>query len=475
MLKKIFVILYCLQIVFIPIKGFSQAVSGRYVSKMITGVVLNKNTRLPIPSAEIKITKTDSNITYILRTDEKGVFKIDTRGLRSFVFEVKKFGYNAYSSVNYNVSLLAERNNYQLDEILMEPSIVYPPPKDTVKRKPEEFLERKFISLDLLPTSSAYQLFYDLNPELRGKDLVDPDYKVNQPKIPIFAAELKKQFVSKFKQEFKTDAGVQSILKDSINYCNRLYADFLYSTTISYKSTDKDSAQRILNIMYGDLNKLLPEANRTRSGKATELIKLTNSIAIILADIIKKQELTDTDAYLLRHIGLQFSLVLSYESSRNYFSGVDNDSTRTTGRINSTVSPFILTSNQENITNEMNVVGNPDLRAFLIRVYLSKNGQVISVGPDVEKRFQIICYPPALKSIRSTYRVCDSPATTSSITLSNAPYEFIVIDLRNGKQMKFVKGNAESEIISTEAAFRQMAKSLTGVNFTEIPFYIKED
>jgi hypothetical protein len=441
---------------------------------MITGVVLNKNTRLPIPTAEIKITKTDSNITYIVRTDEKGVFKIDTRGLRSFVFEVRKFGYNAFSSVNYNVSLLAERNNYQLDEILLEPSIVYPPPKDTVKRNPQEFLERKFVSMDLLPTSSAYELFYALNPELRGKDLVDPDYKVNQPKIPTLAGELKKQFVSKFKQEFKTDAGVQSVLKDSINYCNRLYADFLNATSIRYKSTDKDSAQRMLNVMYRDLNTLLPEVNRTRSGKVTELIKLVNSIAIILADVIKKQELTDTDAYILRHIGLQFSLVLSYENSRNYFSGLDNDSTSSTGKI-TTAAPFILASYHEDVTYETNAVGNPDLRAFLIRVYLSKNGQVIAAGPDVEKRFQIICYPPALKSIPSTHRVCDSPATTSSITLSNAPYEFIVIDLRTGKQMKFVKGNANSEIISTEAAFRQMAKSITGVNFTEIPFYIKED
>ena len=462
--------------VLIPVIGFTQVSYKSASFRMITGVVLNKNTRLPVPSAEIKITKTDSNIAYVVRTDEKGVFKIDPRGLRSFVFEVKKFGYNAYSSVNYSVSLLAERNNYQLDEILLDPSFVYPPPKDTVKRKPEEFLERKFVSLDLLPTSSAYQLFYDLNPELRGKDLVDPDYKVNQPKIPTLSAELKKQFVSKFKQEFKTDAGVQSVLKDSINYCNRLYADFRNSyNIIKYKKTDKDSAERMLNVMYKDLNSLLPDVNRTRSGKVTELIKLVNSIAIILTDVIKKQELTDTDAYILRQIGLQFSLVLSYESSRNYFSGIDNDSTRTTGKINHNASPFILSSYSENKTNEANAVGNPDLRAFLIRVYLSKNGQVIAAGPDVEKRFQIVCYPPALKSIRSTYRYCDSPATTSSITLSNAPYEFIVIDLRTGKQMKFVKGNAESEIISTEAAFRQMAKSLTGVNFTEIPFYIKED
>jgi len=442
---------------------------------MITGVVLNKNTRLPIPSAEVKITKTDSNITYSVRTDEKGVFIIDSRGLRSFVLDVKKFGYNAYSSENYNALALAESNNFQIGEILLEPAFVYPPPKDTVKRNPQEFLERKFVTLDLLPTASAYQLFYDLNPELIGKELVDPEYKVNQPKIPPLASELKRFFVSKFKQDFKVDEGVQAVLKDSIIFCNRLYLDFMNASTIKYKSTDKDSALRMLKIMYNDLNTLLPDVNKTKSGKVTELIKLVNSIAIILSDIIKKRELTDTDAYILRHIGLQMSLVLSYENSRNYFSGMEKVGPGSYGINNTTTSPFIFASYTENKINEVTSVGNPDLRAFLIRVYLSKNGKVISDGPEVLKRFQIICYPPALKSIPSTHRVCDSPATTSSITLSNAPYEFIVIDLRTGKQMKFVKGNAESEIISTEAAFRQMARTLTGVNFTEIPFYIKED
>ena len=163
------------------------------------------------------------------------------------------------------------------------------------------------------------------------------------------------------------------------------------------------------------------------------------------------------------------------ENSRRYFTGTEKNEIKSTGK-RSLGSPVILTSYNGSINENDFPVGNPDLRSLNITIHLSKNGTVISNGPDVMGRFLVVCYPPALKTIESTHKRCTTPASFSTISVSNAPYEFMIYDLKNpGKLMKFVKTNTEAEIISTEDAFNELARTLLGVNPTGLIFYIKEN
>jgi len=296
----------------------AQTNAYSYVQQMIKGEVLNKNTRAPIPSAEVKVKKTDSKNEYSVRTDEKGIFLINPKDLTSFTLEVKKFGYETYHSPMYNLKDDVGVN-YNLGEITLVPTIVYPPPPDTVKRTPEEFLERKFAELDMLPTASAYTLLYALNPELKDIKLVEPGYKLILPKIPVMPPEQKKSFSDHFKQDSREDESLQFVLKDSIDYCKKLYNDFLFTVNINYKGASRDTTRRILELINKDLADYGREVRRTRKAKAIELIKLINGCCIILNRCLEKRVITYQDFFYLQHIGLQLALVLPSEISRKYY------------------------------------------------------------------------------------------------------------------------------------------------------------
>jgi len=479
MAKKVSIkwLIFFLLLVSITARAQDDVSYSRSQPKMIKGLVLNKNTKLPVTSAKIKVINTDSNITRTIRTDEKGVYFIEPRGLRNFILQIEKFGFDAYTSGSLNTSSIIERNKYLIDDILLAPNISYPPPRDTVKRPPTEYLVRKFDSLDILATSSAYRLLYDLNPGLEKMDLVDPNYKIVLPRTPPIPAEMKKEFSNSFKRDLKEDRGLQAVLKDTISFYNNLCNEFNYVTAIRYVNTNIDSARHAISLLNDDLKSFLATKLRdVRAGKAEEAIKLINALNTLLSAVIKKQEFSKQDAFYLKYIGLQTSLILFLENSRHYFTDTEKSEIRSTGKRNFNNGLIILASYNES-TNDMDLpVGNPDLRSLNITIHLSKNGTVISDGPDVMGRFMVVCYPPALKTIESTHKRCSTPASFSTISVSNAPYEFMIYDLRNpGKLMKFVKTNTEAEIISTEDAFNELARTLLGVNQKGLIFYIKEN
>jgi hypothetical protein len=353
-------------------------------------------------------------------------------------------------------------------------SIVFPA-QDTTKIPPQEFLESKFAQLNMLPTPSAYEIFYALNPELKEAKLVSPDYPLVIPQTPRMSMETSNAFAENFKHDDSEDVHAQGVLKDSIDYCKKLYYDFLYNTAIRYKEVDlKDSTRRVLRFILNDLKKYEKEVKEAKRAKAIELIKLVNSCCIILGQCLEEKEVSRLNAFYLKQIGLQMSYILPSEKSRKYYLGIRTDSRAQFIQTREHGPSAIQDAYLSEIDAQHNDLPKQALKAFIIAVYLSKGGKVIAAGPEVENRFQVICYPPALKSIKSTHRICNPPATYSYISLFNAPYEFMVFDLRTGRQMKFVTGNADSEIINTENITPTPVKGQSGANQLQIPFLIKE-
>jgi hypothetical protein len=201
---------------------------------------------------------------------------------------------------------------------------------------------------------------------------------------------------------------------------------------------------------------------------------LVNSCCIILNQCMNEKEVSGQNAFYLKQIGLQMSYILPSETSRRYYLGVEPDS-RTQRPERREHGPSAMQKmDVSTIVPQHNYDPKQVLKAYSIAIYLSKEKKVVSEGPEVENRYQVICYPPALKSIKATHRICSPPATYSYISLLNAPYEFMVLDLRTGRQMKFVKGNADSEIINPENINPTPVKGRPGEHQIQIPFFIRE-
>ena len=341
---------------------------------------------------------------------------------------------------------------------------------DTINRPKIELVEKKFYQLKLLSSPSAYELFYQANPRLRdNKDIEEA--VIRTPKMPALMDQELNDFYTQFQRDNRKDEKLQAVLKDSIRYCLDLFEDLMWSGDLRFsKEEDRYKVMNLGFSMYDDLDKLInKDVPRV---KAIELIKLLNGCSIVFQKGKQGNLMTPEYVSTIYYIGKQVSYILNSENMRKYFSESEKE-----GKIPE--SPYSGHGPFEGHAVDMGTSSTfeiGELKPFSVAIYLSKNGQVISDGPEVKKRYRVICYPPALIGFEPTRRDCDSPATFAYITLSKAPYAFSVVDLRTGKKMKFVKDSKENEIINTETAFNTMSNGMLDLpSLFQIALYIKED
>ncbi|HMK16840.1 MAG TPA: hypothetical protein VK492_01465 [Chitinophagaceae bacterium] len=341
---------------------------------------------------------------------------------------------------------------------------------DTVNLPNMATVEQKIRQLKILGTPSAYELFYQLNPGLKQGKYISESL-IKTPSMPVLMDMEINDFYSQFERDTKKDEELQKVLADSIRYCLSIFEDMLYGggRVTFTKQDDRDRIQRLGGYMYSDLRMLVNED--VARVKAIELIKLLNGCYIIFDGCKQKRTMTPEDVNTVYYIGRQVSYIINSENLRRYYSESEMDG-------NLPKSPYQGHGpfHQPGDIGKSSTFAIGGLKPFSVAIYLSKNGKVISDGPDVKKRYRVMCYPPALIGFEPTRRDCDSPATFAYITLSKAPYAFCVVDLRTGKKMKFVKDNKENEIISTETAFDIIINQRpTLPPLFQIALYIKED
>lgn len=208
-MKKIFQ--FCF-FVLILLKGpnnlFAQQTnsSQRYFLN-VKGNVSDRNSKAPITNAKVTLSigKLQPHTT---NTNRFGNFTFDSIASISnpnFFIQIAQTGYTPFSKT-YTIE--ANKTTYDIGSIALQRVIDTPERVviDTMERvirtiSTTNYILDHFDSKQILPTEGAIELFYTLNPELRGKDSVESNYKIRQPDFPDTDRKTEKSFNKKFKQD----------------------------------------------------------------------------------------------------------------------------------------------------------------------------------------------------------------------------------------------------------------------------------
>ena len=166
----------------------------------IRGSVFEMGSNTPLRDARVDLKNADSNInTGSARTNGEGQFIFSIKRPYSFVVQVSANGYSSFTSQRsyfgeFQQSVTMQNIYLQKDQSERPP--VPPARVDTLP--PQRVLEKRFTTLDILPTKGAYDLFYLLNPELKDRNSIPDNYQIKEPRFPSFS-ESRENFNERFK------------------------------------------------------------------------------------------------------------------------------------------------------------------------------------------------------------------------------------------------------------------------------------
>lgn len=444
----------------------------RALGNILSGMVFNTKTESPVGGVKIKITNTTTGIIKEIRNDNNGLFYIDLKEFPSFTIRIAPFGFEAYESEVYKAKDIVEKYGRKIPTVYLT-STINIAVKDTVALPPDEFLERRLDSLNFLPSPSAYAVLFALNPALKTMDKVPPGYKIVIPETPTLSSDERRNFESQFLYfDAKKDDVLKGQLKDSITTFQQYHAQIKTIIELKINKSLLDSFKLISESITNDLDEYRQDLKKARRGVLLQMTALVHTATDKLRHVLNTQKLSEVEFEQFLLIGRRIALFVSTASYRKLFANNHSENKATERADSFYMIPAAYTPNS--FMYEENSLPNRDLRMFQINIFLQKNGRIISNEPEIMNRYMIVCYPPGLKPIEELHIKANQPASTASITLSNASYEFTVLDLITQKKMIFIKGNTETETQNTDNAFREWARNLAGPNTFKILLYIKE-
>ncbi|MEO6070263.1 MAG: carboxypeptidase-like regulatory domain-containing protein, partial [Chitinophagaceae bacterium] len=339
-----------------------------------SGRVFEQDTRNSLSGARVVVTNADSNkVSVVTETNADGYYRFTSNSLINFSIEVTKSGYAKYTSDRYNSRTMMANRQQALPDIYLiknreggttdgqrppnNPTQNPPQVKDTTPLPREEFLSKKLLNdFNVLPTASAYALYYALNPGLKDLSQVPPDYQIIRPHTTLFTSSLRKELSKKFSDDSEKDNAMQQALQDSVTLFFNVYDAFQNGPTVQFKDVNKDTTLKLLSIINHDLRSYESDIRSTRKAKNKQLINVVATCTGLIKNVTTKRVINRDDFENLKGLSMYLSSLVASTSFINYFRRFLNESTliepQKNGQINSslqftsyhTVNP----SNEEN-------------------------------------------------------------------------------------------------------------------------------
>ncbi|WP_121354373.1 hypothetical protein [Flavisolibacter nicotianae] len=466
---------------------------------LFTGQVFDQSTKAVVVRAAVRVVDLDSNRHSLsLATNADGVYRFSPSQLHNFRIDITQQGYEAYSSQVYNSTALLRNRQYILPAIYLvppkapeqSPGRTDQPPTDN--RKPpanrpqtdttpspkEVYLQQKLLNdYHVLPSPSAYALYYALNPGLKDMTQVPAGYIIRRPQTPAFTTEMRRDFSQQFKDDSQNDEGAQSSLSDSIRVFTDTYQRTFDAARIAYHEVNPDSVRQLFSVIRNDLQNYTNRVGDTRRIKAMQMAAAVGVCTQTIREVMVKAVIEREEYDRLAALGSYLANLVNSNSLldffRNLLEGVS------LARPLATQQAFFFAAFRKDVPAEKEKGTTRDAllndtRAFTVSVHLQlTDGSVVSDGATITERYAVIFYPPKLKAIKGLHIPCKPKATFGNVNLFEGRFEHMVIDTRTGKEMQIVP--AEENTFDTKPAFAKPARALLigDVNFTEIQILVK--
>lgn len=157
----------------------------------ISGNIADSFTKKALAGAKVELL-VDGGTATVATSNSDGHFSLRFSKPQTFQLRVGLDGYHTYMSASRQINL--SQPNYDAGTILLTPAgrII----------STDTLIQNKMVTMGYVPTKGATDLFYALNPELKGQSTVPANYTVKYPELPKFKPT-KKKFNKRYKKDKK--------------------------------------------------------------------------------------------------------------------------------------------------------------------------------------------------------------------------------------------------------------------------------
>ncbi|MFZ1675787.1 MAG: carboxypeptidase-like regulatory domain-containing protein [Saprospiraceae bacterium] len=469
---------YCPPIILLLILcfGFNEVSFAQKQAFNIRGNVYNATTRQPIQNVmvSLKTSPSNANISTVY-TDSLGNYLFSTRETPPFIVQAFASGYKTEISEPFspgNERLFAVKSIY-MQPTETKPAIYVAQPK--IVPVPN-FVESKFVSLNVLPTQGAYDLFYALNPELKNVDSVSANYVCKLPQFPPMTKSTKTYFKTQFKIDKEKNKGTQSELLDSISRYSQLYIQLTGISDI--KSPDLGTSKKLLLTIQESLQSYERKIKKTRNAKAMQIMNLTSACSEIVQKCIRNHAVNKHDFQKLKNILEDLSILLPSDAYQKFVS-----TSNLTGFGHGGALTGVTTDSGNNIfqtdmdddfeasdMSKMELSNMRSLRPFAFAIWKLVDGNVVLKDTQVIDKYFVYYFPPALQEDTLRYHKCSPAATYAQVTLPKARFGIKVV---NSSTNSIVR--TTDETFDTADAFNSPEiKEIFGVKYKLIIIEVKD-
>jgi hypothetical protein len=310
--------------------------------------------------------------------------------------------------------------------------------------KAKNFIYKKLLEdQDVLPSASAVELAYALNPQLKQMKVIPANYKLIRAKTPPVTEQLMQSFKLAFKEDQQLDPTFQRALRDTINKCVQLFTS--YQNIAPRNSETWHTASAALNHCYSDMR----STNVAWVNKALciQLMNLISGCISVLEGVIEKKAISEKDEESIIDLCYDLSFIFLADRLRMFFK--ENPIRKPVALF---VAPELQTPEEGTGGNEYTLSGpaasadnyfqaarpSVELRSFRVSVQLRKGNTIVTDGPDITGRYKVTFYPPALKDYKTLHIGCHGLATYSSISLAATIYGTKVYDLKENRECNII-------------------------------------
>jgi primosomal protein N'' len=330
---------------------------------------------------------------------------------------------------------------------------------------------------NILPTPDAYDLVYALNPTIRGLNPIPSKYKITKPQFP----ELPK---SVSQTEGSSGAAQSASLQQQASTIQSSIANFRNAKiTVENAQLDQNSLATYLDNTNKELSAYIEQKNSNNRVMEKFLTDLLTVLNQTLNRAASTGTLNEKEATSIKDITNNINELLN---PMDTFDGAEKQgrlNLKTIGRFAKSLFTYSPTSSgystyfqRTKINSKLYAPPAKSKRARPDRVYqvkdfafaifkLDSNGNPITKGPEVQKKYNVQYACPALKDSPNAYTPIDESATYAFESLPAARFALIVTD-RNGKPVKL-----QREIVDTRKAFSDKHRKFVD-KYIIIPLHI---
>ncbi|WP_162342592.1 hypothetical protein [Cyclobacterium salsum] len=345
-------------------------------------------------------------------------------------------------------------------------------PKIPVTDNLRDYLWRQ----NIMPSPDALDLMYELNPSLRGKELMREKKNLLTPEFPEIPEEMK---------QLAADVPPPThVIPDNLKELMEQFKSSLSAfRNISVATANPNAPKGAFIEVLGNLEGFLtaPERN-TEARNAVKDQLLTDLIRAInqtMDDAIQTRELSEDQLFLLHAIAEDLENLLF--PNLNSPPPVASTSIGEDGDHFANWDSFLASADKhsnENGDHQPDLKGdirgglmdqneNADVKWFAFAVYkYDTEGDLVTKGKEVEKRYQISYASPALKDIEGSFHAINGNASYGIALLGNGKY---FIRVKDGE----VEVPVQNPIIHFGLAFQNPVKELHN-DLTKVIIYLLE-